>query len=66
MIDIKPEDLLTARKVLTKIMEEHKLNYNNAFTHVKNYITNIYCDIIQEKNIKSMTVKDAYQMENFK
>lgn len=51
MIDIKPEDLLTARKVLTKIMEEHKLNSNNAFTHVKNYITNIYCDIIQEKTL---------------
>ena len=49
MIDIKPEDLLTTRKVLTKIMQEHKLNYNNAFTHVKNYITNLYCDMIIEK-----------------
>ena len=49
MINIKPEDLLTARKILTKIMEENKLNYNNAFTHVKNYITNLYCDMILEK-----------------
>ena len=51
MIDIKPEDLLTARNVLTNIMKEHNLNYNNAFTHVKNYITNLYCDMITENHI---------------
>ena len=48
MIDIKPEDLLIARNVLTKIMKEHNMNYNNAFKYVKNYITNLYCDMITD------------------
>lgn len=48
--NIKPEILLLVRNVLSRIMNENRLNHNNAFVHVKNYITNMYCDIITQEN----------------
>lgn len=53
--DFDLEELLIARKILTKIMKQNKLNYNNAFVHVRNYITNMYCDIVCKQTEKSTT-----------
>lgn len=50
--NIEPKDLLFARRILTWIMNENRLNHNTSFVHVKNYITNMYCDMIIQENTK--------------
>ena len=42
------EELTTAYKVVTKIMEENHLTRDNSFNRVKNFISNKLCDILVE------------------
>ena len=41
---MKIEELKTAYKVITKIMEENRLQKDNSFNRVKNFISNKLCD----------------------
>ena len=38
------DELKTAYKVVTKIMEENRLTKDNSFNRVKNFISNKLCD----------------------
>lgn len=40
------EELKTAYSVVTKIMEENRLQRDNSFNRVKNFISNKLCDIL--------------------
>lgn len=42
------EELKTAYKVVTKIMEENRLTRDNSFNRVKNFISNKLCDSLVE------------------
>ena len=42
------EELKTAYKVVTQIMEENHLTRDNSFNRVKNFISNKLCDILVE------------------
>jgi hypothetical protein len=42
------EELTTAYKVVTKIMEENRLTKDNSFNRVKNFISNKLCDSLVE------------------
>lgn len=45
------EELKTAYKVVTKIMEENRLMKDNSFNRVRNFISNKLCDsLVDEKN----------------
>lgn len=46
------EELKTAYKVVTKIMEENHLTKDNSFNRVKNFISNKLCDSLIEEKIK--------------
>lgn len=45
-------ELKTAYMVITKIMEENRLQRDNSFNRVRNYISNKLCDNLleEEKN----------------
>ena len=40
------EELKTAYKVVSKIMEENHLTRDNSFNRVKNFISNKLCDML--------------------
>lgn len=40
------DELKTAYKVVTKIMEENHLQRDNSFNRVKNFISNKLCDVL--------------------
>ena len=42
------DELTTAYKVVTKIMEENHLTRDNSFNRVKNFISNKLCDSLVE------------------
>lgn len=42
------EELKTAYKVVSKIMEENHLTRDNSFNRVKNFISNKLCDSLIE------------------
>ena len=42
------EELKTAYKVVSKIMEENHLTKDNSFNRVKNFISNKLCDSLVE------------------
>ena len=46
------DELKTAYSVVTKIMEENRLQRDNSFNRVRNYISNKLCDNLleEEKN----------------
>ena len=46
------DELKTAYMVITKIMEENRLQRDNSFNRVRNYISNKLCDNLleEEKN----------------
>ena len=49
---MKIEELKTAYKVITKIMEENRLQKDNSFNRVKNFISNKLCDeLTNEKTV---------------
>jgi len=44
------DELKTAYKVITKIMEENHLTRDNSFNRVKNFISNKLCDFLVEED----------------
>lgn len=55
MKNIKTDELLFVRYILTQIMENDNLTRDTSFVRVKNYITNLYCDkVLEEQKSKSI------------
>jgi hypothetical protein len=46
------DELKTAYMVITKIMEENRLQRDNSFNRVRNYISNKLCDNLLEEEKK--------------
>lgn len=44
------EDLKTTYRVIKKLMDKEKLNYDNSFTRVKNWLANKLCGLLIEKD----------------
>ena len=53
-------ELRTAYKVVTKIMEENHLTKDNSFNRVKNFISNKICDTL----IDETKIFDLSEVEN--
>jgi hypothetical protein len=43
------EDLKTTYRVIKELMDKEKLNYDNSFTRVKNWLANKLCGLLIEK-----------------
>ena len=48
---INTKDLLTAYKVITEIMNDHKLNCDSSWRHVQCWLSNKICDQLQDGDI---------------
>ena len=47
---MKIEELKIAYKVICEIMESEKMNYDNSFVRVKNWIANKLCSLVINEN----------------
>ena len=48
-ISMNTDELLTAYKVISEIMNNNKLNSDNSWRYVKNWLSNKICDQILDK-----------------
>lgn len=46
------EDLKTTYRVISKLMEEERLNFDNSFTRVKNWLANKLCGLLIKEDEK--------------
>ena len=44
------EDLKTTYRVIKELMDKEKLNYDNSFIRVKNWLANKLCGLLIEKS----------------